>query len=301
MRATEDPGLRVQFGALSVEGDADVRAGIDERVERLGLRGPHVCRRDDAESAATAGESSELLEHGVHAAELHEGADQIDGVGACQLGLQLRADRRPLAVVHQQLVGRQRHLRPGREPGVRQSVGFRDDAEENFGRLEQPEALGVVHHEEPDQLVDRRGVGGRGGAMPRERLAEQARRVAAQQFEAFSRFDYPPLDATVGQRGERALEAFGDQFFAKAEGQQPVGCWRRVGHRIGARGQLTRTVSWLSLSPASGADELTRPDRRGLEDFDRSLDFCRRQAGGSCGEDSSQVFAADPRDPFARD
>jgi len=96
----EDPGLGVQPRRLLVIGDADLRIGEGgEALDRHGVRGAHVSGGQDSEAAAAATAvalqgAAELLEAG----ELHEGAEEVDPIGALELAPEVVEERFPFGV-----------------------------------------------------------------------------------------------------------------------------------------------------------------------------------------------------------
>ena len=107
VRSVKQPRLRMELRSLCVECDPHTRAELAQCLDRFRLSRSRVRRCDDADRSAASDDISKRVEQSDDAAPDHECADQVDARRALKLSLKLRADRRLLPVVDEQLVRRQ--------------------------------------------------------------------------------------------------------------------------------------------------------------------------------------------------
>ena len=213
----QDPRLRVELRAHGIERDADLGSRVDERVERLRLRRAHVCRRDHPQLPAAFDDEPQLVEHRVDAAEDHEGAEKVDVVGTLELAHELRADRRLLAIVDQQLVSRQRDLRALGQRGALKPAHERANPRQQTRWREQREPARQLLAERAGKRVDKVRLRGRPGRRRHrlKRIAHDLRGVPAQQLERLGALDLALLNPRL-DRLEPARERLCDELLAQA-------------------------------------------------------------------------------------
>ncbi len=80
----EQPGLRVELCGARIHGDPHLSTEVDELVHRTFLGGAHVGGRDHPHPAAPPHDLGYCIAEMAHTWPDHEGADQVDSVGATQ-------------------------------------------------------------------------------------------------------------------------------------------------------------------------------------------------------------------------
>ena len=142
--ALEEPGLRVQSRLGRLVRDLDLRPQAHELVQRPLLGRARVDAGDDAHLAAAEQELLELLADQPDACESHEGAQEVDPIGALDLEGKLRADLQiPVPVGQEDAVAkRDAGARPSLPvpPGHERRLDFQKDLS---ARVNHPVAFAV--------------------------------------------------------------------------------------------------------------------------------------------------------------
>ena len=146
----------MQLRSLGVEANPHLGAELAQGANRLGVSDPHIRRGDHADRPIATDDAAQFVEQRHDAAPHDECADQVHAGRALKLGLELGTDRRLLAVVDQQLVRRQRHLRPIRKNRDGEAVGDRQDAGKELGRSKELIPSEEFGSEMLGELVDQR-------------------------------------------------------------------------------------------------------------------------------------------------
>ena len=106
--APEHPGLGVEARGLGVVGDLDLRADLDQPVDRLALGGAGEDGGDDAELPSACAVGLELLFEEPQAVPADEGAEQVDRVRGRDLSRQRMGERGLAAGVDEEVGGGER-------------------------------------------------------------------------------------------------------------------------------------------------------------------------------------------------
>ena len=101
VRSVHDHAFACSFVRWASKPNSHLRAELTQGADSLRVSDPHVRRCDHSNRAAPTDDAAQFVEERDDAAPHDEGTDQVHSRRTLELGLELRTDRRLLAVVDQ--------------------------------------------------------------------------------------------------------------------------------------------------------------------------------------------------------